>query len=54
MCASEMRTYQAKRTPRVVRSLSRSWFELTTEEQKAVVLVLALFLLGLLVRYSRR
>ena len=40
-----------KRTPRVLTQILRSWFELTEEEQKAVIIILALFMLGLAVRY---
>ncbi len=32
----------------------RTWFYLTRDEQKALFLVLALFLLGLTVRFLRR
>ena len=34
-----------------LRRLFRSWFELTRDEQKALILILALFLLGLAVRF---
>lgn len=33
------------------RGIFRSWFELTADEQKALLLVLVLFLLGLAVRF---
>ena len=33
------------------RKIVRSWFELTADEQKALLLVLILFLLGLTVRF---
>lgn len=33
------------------RKIFRSWFELTADEQKALLLVLILFLLGLTVRF---
>lgn len=35
---------------KVFAGLLRSWFELTADEQKAVITVLAIFLLGLAVR----
>ena len=35
----------------VLRKILRSWFELTRDEQKVLVLILALFLLGLTVRF---
>jgi hypothetical protein len=38
---------------RLLQKLVRSWFELTREEQRALVLVLALFLLGIAVRIWR-
>ena len=34
-----------------LRPLLRAWFELTADEQKAMVVILGLFLLGLVVRY---
>ncbi len=34
-----------------LRALSRSWLELTNEEQKAALLILTLLILGILVRY---
>ena len=33
------------------RQIFRAWFELTHDEQKALLLILALFLLGLTVRF---
>ena len=36
--------------PQVPGRLASSWFELTQSEQKAVMIVLALFLLGQIVR----
>jgi len=38
------------RTTRLIGGLFRSWFELTAGEQKAVLLVLGIFLLGLAAR----
>lgn len=32
----------------------RSWFELTTREQRALLLILALFLLGIFLKWTRR
>jgi len=37
--------------PGTLRGIFRSWFELTHDEQKVLLLVLALFLLGLAVRF---
>jgi len=37
--------------PNGIRQLLRSWFELTSHEQTAVILILALFLLGVLARW---
>ena len=37
----------------VLRKVFRTWFELTHDEQKALVLILVLFLLGLTVRFWR-
>jgi hypothetical protein len=34
-----------------LRKIFRSWFELTQDEQKVLLLILALFLLGLFVRW---
>ncbi|MGQ9662491.1 MAG: hypothetical protein ACUVWX_09175 [Kiritimatiellia bacterium] len=34
-------------------ALLRSWFELTTEEQLGLLIILGLFLLGLVVHYWR-
>ena len=40
-----------KRMPGMLKDLLQSWFGLTNGEQKAVLIVLALFLLGLVARY---
>lgn len=34
-----------------IHRLLRSWFELTEDEKKALIIILALFLLGVVVRY---
>jgi hypothetical protein len=34
-----------------IKRLLRSWFELTSQEQTAVIIVLCLFLLGVLARW---
>ena len=41
----------ARGARRVVAGAGRAWLALTADERKAVVVVLALFLLGLAVRY---
>jgi hypothetical protein len=46
-------TPEALRRNALWRRLMRSWFELTVSEQKVVLLVLFLFLLGLAVRTWR-
>jgi len=37
--------------PGALHGIFRSWFELTHDEQKVLLLILALFLLGLAVRF---
>jgi len=41
------------RTRELLEPLLRSWFDLTADEQRAVVIVLFLFTLGILVRTFR-
>jgi hypothetical protein len=40
-----------KKLGKTVCALLRSWFELTADEQKAVVIVLAIFILGVAFRF---
>lgn len=40
----------AVKTTGLLRSIFRSWFDLTANEQKAIMLVLGIFLLGLAAR----
>ena len=35
-----------KNRARLLSSLCRAWFEMTSEEQRAIVIILAIFLLG--------
>jgi len=37
-------------TQRMLHGVARSWFDLTAEERKAVIVILALFILGVVVR----